>query len=240
MSSELLKNITTSQLLRMGARLQAERKAFDELAIELANERRRVADLQEQLKEAIKQAIYDPLTGLVTRREMERQILLHFASLERAERVVKRGRAQSAEVEEFSLLFFDLNGLKSVNDSFGHKAGDVLLETFASSLSSHFSRGTDIVCRWGGDEFVVLLGGVTPREKAQKIADEFILELNDVSLQFSFESNAGGSPHTVPVRAAVGVSSTSDGHRSMKDIIAAADAEMYSNKGKKGRLTALD
>lgn len=229
--SELLKSINASQILRMGTRLQSEKKAFVGLAIELANEKRRVAELEEQLKEAIKQAIYDPLTGLVTRREMERQILLHFAVRERAERMVRKGRAQTIEVEEFSLLFFDLNGLKSVNDSFGHRSGDVLLETFAASLSSFFVRGTDIVCRWGGDEFIVLLGGVTPREKAQRIAEDFLLELDGVTLEFSLENNSGGASHTVPVRAAVGVSSTSDGHRTMEEIITTADKEMYVNKG---------
>ena len=234
--SKLVGDIAVVQATRESAKLEVAEKAYGRLMKDFLSEKRRVRELEEQLEEAIKQAIYDPLTGLVTRREMERQITLHFASLERAERMVEKGRAQTAEVEAFSILFFDLNGLKTVNDMYGHKAGDLLIETFASALEAHFLRGTDVVCRWGGDEFLVLLGGVTPREKARKIADDFLSALSDVVLHFSSscENNPSGASHSVPVRVAVGVSSTSDGFRTMETMIAAADTEMYDHKKESG------
>ena len=151
--------------------------------------------------------------------------------------MTKQGRAQTTEVEEFSILVLDLNGLKTVNDLFGHKAGDTLLETFASILRGHFSRGTDIPCRWGGDEFVVLLGGVTPHAKAQKIAERFLEDLSSVILHFPLENTSGNTLHPVPVRTAIGVASTSDGFRTVKEIFDAADIAMYMHKkaSKEGR-----
>lgn len=229
--SNFLQAIRASQVGKLNSQLNEARRTIREQYVELAHRNCRIAELEEQLRSAIMQAIYDPLTGLVTRREMERQFSLHLAALERAEQFVKEGRAQMTEVEQVSVLFFDLNGLKAVNDSFGHKAGDLLIETFSSALLAHFKRGTDIVGRWGGDEFVVLLGGVTPLSKAEKIADEFLSALSEVSLQLSF---TGGAPHTVPVRAAVGVSSTSDGIRTMEELIAIADERMYDHKNSVG------
>jgi len=205
--------------------------AFEELAVELAHEKLSHRELHAQLQDAIKMAIYDPLTGAVTRKEMERQITLSLSSLHRVQKMVKDGVAQTAEPEEFSILFFDLNGLKAVNDSFGHRAGDVLLKTFGTVLRQHFKRETDIVSRWGcGDEFVVLLGGVTPRLKAEAIAEEFLQELTSECVRFSFGKGNDATPREIPLRAAVGVSSTSDGFTTMEELIAAADNELYHHK----------
>lgn len=226
----LLERVRELELQELIAQLNAANKAFEELSIELAHERRLRMELEVKLKDAIKMAIFDPLTGASTRREMEQQISLHFASLKRAKKLVEEGAAQTSEIEEFSILFLDLNGLKMVNDSFGHKAGDTLIRTFGEVLRMHFKRETDIVCRWGGDEFVVLLGGVTPRVKAEALAVEFLHELSDISLKFSFGKSNGGMPHEIPIRASVGVSSTSDGFHTMEELIAAADNEMYRHK----------
>jgi diguanylate cyclase (GGDEF)-like protein len=89
-------------------------------------------------------ALIDPLTGLQNRRSL----------LDRLERAVAEGR-------DGCLLFLDLDRFKSINDRWGHEAGDVVLRTVATRLVS-ISRETDTVARLGGDEFVVLCLDVSP------------------------------------------------------------------------------
>jgi diguanylate cyclase (GGDEF)-like protein len=107
----------------------------DQLALAIANLR-----LQQSLRE---QSIRDPLTGLFNRRYLE-------ASLPRELARAERRRSHVA------LLMLDLDHFKRYNDSHGHDAGDALLGQFGNALS-HLCRGEDIACRYGGEEFTVLL-----------------------------------------------------------------------------------
>ncbi len=94
-----------------------------------------------------KQAIRDPLTGLYNRRFFDEHIRME---LERAH----RARRSTA------LLFCDLDRFKAINDRFGHEAGDDVLKAVAKAVRSA-TRGSDLVVRWGGDEFVVVLADTT-------------------------------------------------------------------------------
>ena len=85
----------------------------------------------------------DPLTGLANRRAFERE-------LER--------RLAAGSPEPFCVIMLDVDGLKQVNDARGHAAGDAVLKRVASVLSSNL-RSVDVVTRWGGDEFVLLMPG---------------------------------------------------------------------------------
>ena len=107
----------------------------DQLALAIANLR-----LQQSLRE---QSIRDPLTGLFNRRYLEASLPRELARAER------RG-------SHVALLMLDLDHFKRYNDSHGHDAGDALLGQFGSTLS-HLCRGEDIACRYGGEEFTVLL-----------------------------------------------------------------------------------
>ncbi|WP_241811871.1 GGDEF domain-containing protein [Herbaspirillum sp. C7C2] len=115
----------------------------------LRHARRRCRHLSEQLGQACalneslrRQALYDGLTGLPNRLLLEERI---SSALTRAER----------EQGAFALLFLDLDGFKTVNDRYGHAAGDLLLMQIASRLSDSL-RHADTIARIGGDEFVVL------------------------------------------------------------------------------------
>ena len=96
-------------------------------------------EFQSRLREAELQASLDPLTGVGNRREFDRQIATR----------IKEGRI-------FCALLFDIDNFKAVNDRFGHLCGDEVLKQLGARLSRQV-RARDFVCRWGGDEFVVLL-----------------------------------------------------------------------------------
>lgn len=103
------------------------------------------ARLFEQVSEL---SITDPLTGLANRRQLERELAREFAA-------ARRGRALAA-------VIFDLDRFKNYNDANGHLAGDQALQAFADVLKVEI-RAMNLVARYGGDEFVALLGGADAR-----------------------------------------------------------------------------
>jgi diguanylate cyclase (GGDEF)-like protein len=107
----------------------------EHIALALANLR-----LRETLKS---QSIRDPLTGLFNRRYME----------ETLERELRRADRRKASV---GVVMFDIDHFKQFNDTNGHLAGDALLKALGEFLQANF-RGEDIVCRYGGEEFVLIL-----------------------------------------------------------------------------------
>ncbi|MGB2580817.1 MAG: GGDEF domain-containing protein, partial [Minisyncoccia bacterium] len=106
-----------------------------------------------------------------------------------------------------------------------HQYGDRALSIFANFLKQSF-RETDIVSRWGGDEFVVLLPGIC-YDKAVELVTGVKDKLEGVFMQCSDNKQ-------VPIRASFGVASTSDGHvaRTLEKIIEVADKAMYVDKKK--------
>ena len=116
-----------------------------------------VAQLHDTLK---REASHDPLTRLNNRR--------HF--LERIDQEITRARSTA---ESFSIVFLDVDELKRINDTYGHLAGDTLLREVSNALMDAV-RGEDVVSRYGGDEFVVLLpatAAAAAASVAQRISD---------------------------------------------------------------------
>ena len=110
-------------------------------------------------------AHHDPLTALPNRMRL-------FFRLEHAIEAAKR------ESKQLALLMLDLDRFKNVNDSFGHLAGDQLLQLVANRLTARL-RDIDTVCRLGGDEFTVLLENISHPEDAARIAQEIIADLSE-------------------------------------------------------------
>jgi len=159
-----------------------------------------------RLEEVERIASQDALTGLTNRRKLERQLEL-MVSLARP----------------FSVIFIDLNDFKTVNDTYGHQAGDDLLKQFAGELRTAF-RTTDMVGRWGGDEFIVLVDAdfrtaVNKVERIQKWVDgEYIV-------------NTESGLRKVQIGAASGVASWEPGDTATT-ILQRADDAMYRHKGR--------
>ncbi|WP_421791922.1 PleD family two-component system response regulator [Hyphobacterium sp.] len=115
--------------------------------------RKRYADmLRERLDDSLEMAVTDPLTGLSNRRYLS-------SRLEQAVQRVAHGE------ETACVMIADLDYFKRVNDSYGHDAGDAVLQQFAECLR-HRARAVDLVARFGGEEFVVLMPSVTLNEAA--------------------------------------------------------------------------
>jgi diguanylate cyclase (GGDEF)-like protein len=117
-----------------------------------------------------------------------------------------------------SLVLLDLDGFKNINDQFGHGAGDETLRGVAELLLKH-SRGINIICRYGGDEFAILLVE-TPKDGAQIYADR----IRHVLAQHDF-------PHGSLLSASLGIASLpEDVEATADDLIRAADAALYASK----------
>jgi len=159
---------------------------------------------QAKLEEAERLASVDCLTGLQNRRRLE-------AALE--ERLARQ--------RTFSVLIFDLNGFKQVNDTFGHVAGDEVLKQFAAELRSAF-RALDDVGRWGGDEFIAVLD-CPLAEARQHVERVRKWVFGDYTVR------GDGPPRKLPVSASVGVAAWLPGE-TLDQMIARADAEMYLEK----------
>jgi diguanylate cyclase (GGDEF)-like protein len=119
--------------------------------------RRELAAAKAREAETKKLADRDGLTGLYNRRRM----------LELLEAAIGDAVQQDLHV---GLLFIDLNGFKAINDKYGHAAGDKILNTVATRISARVRAG-DICCRYGGDEFVVVLPGVPDPFPVSRVAD---------------------------------------------------------------------
>jgi diguanylate cyclase (GGDEF)-like protein/PAS domain S-box-containing protein len=150
---------------------------------------------------------HDPLTSLPTRS--------HF--LERLRQARERAAAANLGV---GVVFIDLDGFKHVNDTAGHQVGDALLAAIAARLSRSV-RPTDLVARYGGDEFVVLADAIADGRDAAQLAWR-------LASAFRPAFSVGGL--SIPMTASFGVSCSSDPQDSDEDLVRQADAAMYAAK----------
>lgn len=164
------------------------------------------SDLRSKLRMARNKALRDQLTDLPNRLAYE----------ERLEQEVPRIKRFKSPL---SLLIWDVDHFKSINDRFGHAAGDKVLKTMGSSLASGL-RQTDFVCRYGGEEFVMLLPGAD-KEAALKVAN--ILRLKIENCKF----NSKGRPINITISC--GISEFGDGD-SPDAVFERADTALYKAK----------
>jgi diguanylate cyclase (GGDEF)-like protein len=121
-------------------------------------------------------------------------------------------------------VIFDLDNFKQTNDLYGHPAGDSLLRQFATELRGFF-RSSDIVSRWGGDEFLVIVDCA---------ADEVHARIDPIRKWVcgDYTIEVGGQKRKVKVDASIGVASWRSGE-APADLVSRADSAMYEEKAKK-------
>jgi diguanylate cyclase (GGDEF)-like protein/PAS domain S-box-containing protein len=162
-----------------------------------------------RLREALRtQSVRDPLTGLYNRRYLE----------ETLEREVRRA-ARAAQ--SLGFLMIDLDHFKNFNDTYGHDAGDAVLRETALFLAKGI-RAEDFVCRFGGEEFVVILP-TADLESSRARGERLRLKMRELTIMYHGKSLG-------MVTISVGVAAFPEHGRSPKELMAAADAALYQAK----------
>jgi diguanylate cyclase (GGDEF)-like protein len=153
------------------------------------------------------QATHDALTGLANRKHL-------------TERLAEACAEHELRGERFAVFFIDLDGFKAINDSFGHSAGDAVLKEVARRLTAAVRR-RDVVARFGGDEFVLLIQDVGGQDDVIQVGDKLLaafgpeFELPEINMQLS---------------PSIGIAVCPDHAASPDALLGRADAAMYEVK----------
>ncbi len=168
---------------------------------------RRVRRQSDQFAAISAAAITDPLTGALNRRGF----------MDAAERELARARRYD---RPFAIAYIDVRGLKRVNDTEGHLAGDELLRE-ATQLVKDSARADDVVGRLGGDEIGLLLVEQA-RESAATVAER---------IRAKVPERRDGSPIRTPWDLTIGVAAFPDDGQTVEELLAAADRRLYEQRG---------
>jgi len=164
-----------------------------------------------RLRETLRlEAIRDPLTELYNRRYMEE-------SLEReAQRARRRGTA-------VGIIMGDIDHFKHLNDTYGHEAGDVVLRELGTLFRRH-TRAEDVACRYGGEEFLLIMPEVSLKIARQR-AEELRILVEEL-LQIQWQEQ------TLNITISIGVAALPDHGYNMKEVVNAADSALYQAKAR--------
>ena len=216
-ASALKKSIAVEEKVQDAAeKLTIVNQALAEVVREREMVNLQLAAAIEQKDGARNAALHDQLTGLPNR------VLLQDRLEHGIAHATRRGST-------LAVMFLDLDGFKSINDTYGHDAGDIVLQTIARRLQEN-SRGDDTVSRHGGDEFLYLLTEIQDKKNIAMIAEK-VIKLIQAPCKFSL--------HDLNIEPALGASIgiaifPTDG-TTADALIKSADAAMYrSKKGKTG------
>ncbi|SEW25365.1 response regulator receiver modulated diguanylate cyclase [Cognatiyoonia koreensis] len=168
--------------------------------------------LRERVRSGLRAAVIDPLTGLFNRRYAETHL----------DRIAEQAQATG---RQYAIMVLDIDHFKSVNDTYGHAAGDAVLRTLASRLRSNF-RGIDLIARVGGEEFLVAMPN-TSREHAHIAAERMRRLVNETPIHV-----AGlATPLQISVSVGIAVDEHEDtGSDAPQHLFALADAALYRAK----------
>ncbi len=190
----------------------------DALMKALESEQRVAAKLERSMKDLKALATTDKLTGLPNR----------DLFLDRLNQIMKYSRRNG---KKFGVLFFDLDQFKIINDSLGHDVGDSLLCKIAGVFQKEL-REEDTVARFGGDEFVVLLGSLNEFSDCEKIANKLLR---------SFATPHQIGEHQIHSNTSIGLVTNEYPYSTAGEMIRDADAAMYQAKANgKNRVVAFN
>lgn len=204
------------QVLRDGVQKFADGDLAHRLRLESSQEFSRIAQvfnamaekLADQVSTLKNEALRDPLTGLYNRRELERRLNEELA---RARRYAR----------QFALLLIDVDHFKTINDMYGHLAGDDVLVEIAHRLEAEV-RIVDLVARFGGEEFAVVLSEATGQAAlavAERIRSVMHCPISGANL-----------PSYVSTTVSIGIAQAPAHGLTAQDLLAAADAALYRAK----------
>jgi diguanylate cyclase (GGDEF)-like protein len=195
--------------------VKVEHKSDDETGILVDSFNSMMSEINYRDRALKQLAYFDPLTGLANRQEFQRQLDAVLAGCSDA------GEMQAA------LFLLDLDEFKSINDSYGHSAGDALLVTVAAGLKQIETDGISIA-RLGGDEFAVIAGGVTSEARAMQLLE---------SMLQSFSQPVEIMGRLVEIKVSAGIAMLPRDGRTSSDLLRRADLALYAAKrGGKGRM----
>ncbi len=202
-----LNRVTKVALARAETEL-GQRKLIEE-ALNVANQKlsQRVEEVEYLQQELREQALRDSLTGLYNRRYLN-------DALDRELVRAKRDRSP------LSLLMIDVDHFKKVNDTHGHHVGDKILAQLATLLTTH-ARGSDIVCRYGGEEFLVLMPGTGEdfaRSRAEEIRQKSALLIGQME------------ERVVHVTLSIGIAVYPAHGENWEEVVRKADNALYQSK----------
>lgn len=155
----------------------------------------------------------DKLTGLCNRDIFEKRLNSKIAMA-----------AEDPDKAPFAILFIDLNGFKAINDQFGHAAGDLVLIEVAHRLRACV-RADDVIARYAGDEFVVLLDHLPNRNSLERVRNKF-----SIALALPLNLQAADGLVAVKMGGAIGVAHFPSDASDAKTLLEKADQDMYSHK----------
>ena len=153
----------------------------------------------------------DPLTGLANRRHFDQTLVSEW------DRAAREGKP-------LAVLMADIDHFKAYNDFYGHTAGDECLKSVSRAMRAHCARPGDLVCRWGGEEFAVILPG-TDLAGARHVAGELVDVVKGLGIDH--QKSSAGSCVTISIGAA---SVVPESGNSAQALIEKADAALYAAK----------
>lgn len=176
-----------------------------------------------QLRVTQQLALYDGLTGLPNRRNLDQILVSEFQRSRRSGRLL-------------SLVMIDIDYFKQLNDQCGHAYGDEVLRSIGRKLIECMQRPGDTVGRYGGEEFLAVLPDTHPHG-ALKIAEALLQAVRDLAIPHP----GSALHHIVTISAGVANISMSDRHQSVEDLLKCADGRLYEAKIKgRNRIVAED
>jgi len=181
------------------------------LQLALQDKQDMVAELKKELENVKQDAMIDPLTGLVNRTKLEEAFSLVAASY-----------GEGKQQQPCCMLMLDIDHFKSVNDNFGHVFGDKVIKLVAAVIKMGV-KGADTACRYGGEEFVVLLPN-TPVEGVMVVAESIRKTIEEGKIKQGIKGKIIAS-----VTISIGVAKYQQGD-TLKDLLDRADQALYQSK----------